>query len=122
VLGGGALVGALGVVLFGVLGGALPAGGVFWSAGAGGAAVCSFEQPAAIMSAAIATRTKLRFMRAPLSLARTRALNDSRLDCSNKNGSRAAPFRLTHLRKPCSRFRSAGIGCLSGAALRRTLS
>lgn len=64
--GGGVLFGALGVVL-GVLGGALLAGGgVVWSEGAGGAADCSFEQPAATISAAIATRIKLRFMRAPL--------------------------------------------------------
>lgn len=63
VLGGGAF-GALGGGAFGVLGGAFPAGGgVFCSEGAGGVADCSFEQPAASISAAIATRTKLRFMK-----------------------------------------------------------
>lgn len=88
VLGGGVLFGALGVVL-GALGGGFSAGGgVFWLEGAGGSAGCCFEQPAAVISAATATRIKLRFMRAPLWLARYWSAERFTTRLGNKNGSR----------------------------------
>jgi hypothetical protein len=62
---GGVAVGALDELAFGaVLSGAFV--GAFWSDGPPGAVDCCFAQPAASISAAMDSKTKLRFMEAPL--------------------------------------------------------
>jgi hypothetical protein len=62
---GGVAVGALDELAFAPLASGAVAGGV-WSEGPPGAVDCCFEQPAASISAAIDSKTKLRFMGAPL--------------------------------------------------------
>lgn len=62
---GGVAVGALDELSFGGAFSGAVAGGVL-SLGAAGPVDCCFAHPAAIVSAAIASKTKLRFMGAPL--------------------------------------------------------
>jgi hypothetical protein len=61
---GGVAVGAPDELAFGPVSGVLAGGGV--SDGAAGPVDCCFAQPAAIISAAIDIKTRLRFMKAPL--------------------------------------------------------